>query len=80
MTKANNLIPDPKVMLSLVGIVAVLVAVAVIVLAIKALVPKNKEGFEMNTASTVIVSIFGVFLGLGAICALVLLGANLKSA
>jgi hypothetical protein len=81
MSKAFNLIPAPKVMLSLLGIVVIAVAVAVIALVIKALVNSNqKEGFEMDKMSTAVVSIFGGFLLLGAIFALVLLVANMKSA
>jgi len=81
MSKAFNLIPAPKVMLSLLGIVVIAVAVAVIALVIKALVNNNqKEGFEMDKMSTAVVSIFGGFLLLGAIFALVLLVANMKSA
>ena len=81
MTKANNLIPAPKLMLSLLGVVGLAVAITIIALVIKALVSKNqKEGFEMDKMSTAVVSIFGVFIGLGAIFAIVLLVANIKSA
>ena len=47
MTKANNLIPAPKLMLSLLGVVGIAVAITIIALVIKALVSKNqKEGFH----------------------------------
>jgi len=81
MTKANNILPNPMHMLSLIGIVASIIVIAVIALVIKSAVSKNqKEGFEMDKMSTAVVSIFGGFLLLGAIFALVLLGVNLKSA
>jgi len=80
MTKANNILPNPKHMLSLIGIVASIVIIVVIALVIKSTVSKNqKEGFEMDKMSTAVVYIFGGFLLLGAIFAIVLLLANLKS-
>jgi hypothetical protein len=53
MTKAFNLIPAPKVMLSLLGIVVIGVAVAVIALVIKVIVNNQKEGFEYNEGTKI---------------------------
>jgi hypothetical protein len=53
MTKAFNLIPAPKFMLSLLGIVVIGVAVAVIALVIKVIVTNTKEGFEYNEGTKI---------------------------
>lgn len=67
-------------MISLLGISIFVVVVIGMILLIKTSLQPKKEGFEMDKMSTAVVSIFGVFIGLGAIFAIVLLVANMKSA
>jgi hypothetical protein len=70
MTKAYNLIPAPKVMMSLLGIVVIGVAAAVIALVIKVIVNNQKEGFEYNEGTKIGL---GVAAGIMAIPVLIVL-------